>query len=121
MLLSIFVIYTFISSIFTIASKSQDITSLQDTLVEASNFLDSASQNINNLDAYELYYNEADIRLTALEEKNVFAEDVRQLRENMLLLEGQVNFTQSFEPSGELVHHIFSEERDVVKLVRTDS
>ena len=121
MLLSIFVIYTFISSIFTIVSKTQDITTLQETLVEASNFLDSASQNINNLDAYEMYYNEADQRLTALEEKNVFQEDVSQLRENMMLLESQVNFTQSFEPSGDLVHHIFSEERDVVKLVRTDS
>ncbi len=121
MLLSIFVIYNFISGVFTIASKSQNVVELQDSLLEARDFFDSASQNINNLDAYELYYNEADIRLSALEEKNVFVEDVQQLRENMLHLESQVNFTQTFEPTWDYVHHIFSDERDVVQLVRTDS
>ena len=121
MILSIFVVYIFISSIFSIASKSQDISTLQDTLFEAREFIDSASQNINNIDMYEMYMDEADTRLIELESRSVFAEDTETLRQDMIILEGQVNGVQAFEPSWDFVYHTFSEPRDVVKLVRTDS
>lgn len=121
MLLSIIVLYIFISSIFSLASKTQDVTVLQDTLIEARDFLDTASQNINNIDAYEMYMSEVELRLSELEEKNVFVEDVEKLRADMIILEWQVNGVQSFDTSWDLVYHIFSEEREVVKLLRTDS
>ncbi|MCH8518843.1 hypothetical protein LAT59_03730 [Candidatus Gracilibacteria bacterium] len=121
MILSIFVLYLFISSLFSLASKTQDVSSLQDTLFEAREFLDSASQNINNIDAYEMYMSETEVRVEELEAKNVFAEDVDMLRRDMIILEGQVNGVQAFDPSGELLYHVFSEEREVIKLLRTDS
>jgi len=121
MLLSIFVVYLFVSSIFSIASNTQDVNTLQDTLLEAREFLDSASQNINNIDAYEMYLQELEVRLKELERRGVFAEDTRNLRRDMMILEAQVNGVQSYEPVGDLVYHSFSEEREVVKLVRTDS
>ncbi len=121
MLLSIFVLYLFISSLFSLASKTQDVTVLQDILVEARGFLDNASQNINNIDAYEMYMSEVEIRVSELEEKNVFQEDIQKLRWDMMVLEWQVNGVQAFDPSGERVYHIFWEEREIVKLLRTDS
>ena len=87
MLLSIIVLYIFISSLFSLASKTQDVTILQDKLVEARDFLDTASQNINNIDAYEMYMSEVELRVSELEEKNVFTEDVEKLRTDMIILE----------------------------------
>lgn len=121
MLLSIIVLYIFISSLFSLASKTQDVTILQDKLVEARDFLDTASQNINNIDAYEMYISEVELRVSELEEKNVFTEDVEKLRTDMIILEWQINGVQAFDTSWDTIYHLFSEERDIVKLLRTNS
>lgn len=121
MILSVVVIYVFISSVFSVVSKTQDVNSLQDTFLEAQDFYDRATQAITNADLFDLYYTEVDTRLIQLESSNMFTDDVKSLRDNLMHLESQVNFTQSFQPTWELVYHTFPEEKDVVQLIRTDS
>lgn len=117
MLLSILVLYMFVSSFFTRISSTQDVENLQLTLQEAQDFIGQATENINNIENYERFMQEAEKRIAILEEKWVYVNDIEKLRNDMSTIESQANTVQSFE-SKDFLHYLFPEEKEVVKLVQ---
>lgn len=117
MILSVVVIYLFVSTFFQMLSKTQDVSIYEEKLLQVQASVQKASQSTNDIDTYLVYIEEAEKLLAEVEAVKLFESDSNKLRLDISVLENQVNGIQSFIPDENTIQQTFPEKQTIIKLV----
>lgn len=104
---SIFVLYFILSQFLNLASSGISTGQAKKDLFLAQSTIQEASENINNSDAFILKTETATALLQSLEEKNLFQNDTKTLREELSVLQKQFNGIELFESNEQNTLHTF--------------
>lgn len=110
-------LYFLVSWFFHVASSSPNLDESKQNLVQAQNYIITASENMNDADVFWLNIEWAKTIITDLENKNLFLNDIGKLKDDMWVLQKQFNGISPFETDAQSLVYEFSEPMDVVKIL----
>lgn len=116
-LVSIFFLYTVISSFFQIASQTQGTEQAKIDLMQAKASITTAGENMNNPDMFNLNIEKAESIIQDLESKKLFSWDIELLRDNLWILQKQFNGVESFTSNSDSTMYTFPNALKIVKVL----
>jgi len=117
---SVIVLYSILSTFVSITTQTEQKEEAKNSIVEIKNLLRIASENVSNPDVFEKNINDAEILVKAVEEKDVFLNDLSKITDNINILKKQFNKIEIFE---ENASNIIYENKDenIVKVLKNNS
>ena len=110
-------LYFLVSWFFIVASTSPDLEQSKQSLIQAQNYIITASENMNDADVFGLNIEGAKSIIETLKDKNLFLNDLEKLKDDMWVLQKQFNGISPFETDAQSLVYEFSEPQEIVKIL----
>ncbi|QFR38752.1 hypothetical protein A9Q91_00775 [Candidatus Gracilibacteria bacterium 28_42_T64] len=117
--LSLVVLYSMLSTIIGISTDNKEKEVSKENLVKAKTYLRLASENVANIDAFELHLQNAESLVNEIKDEELFTNDIEKINDDINILRKQFNKIESFESKATNI--IYKEDlSDSIKLVKNN-
>lgn len=100
-ILSIFFLYSTISGIVWVTVQNEWNDLAKENIIKAKSYLTIASENMSNIEVFELNINKSKELLNSIQDKKIFLADIEKLNDTINILKKQFNKVEVFEETPE--------------------
>ncbi len=111
------ILYTILSGFVSISSGNRDAEEAKVNLLQAREYVRLASENINNPDIFSLNIKNGEDIITAIQQQELFLNDVSKVRDDISLLKKQFNGIETFTSTEDNTLYISESIKNPVKIV----
>ena len=118
-LVAFVLLYGIVSGVIRATSNTNNIEASKEDLIKAKEYIRLASENVNNPDIFSLNVKQAEDIVNAIQEKNLFLNDVGKILDDIWVIKKQFNGIETFEKSSENLVYGGLVSDDTVKILKT--